>query len=86
MPPSPSPIPECLTHVPSCSEYAIAANAFQLSEADLRQLALAAPGFTFLPEGEQAALRQRVERELEVSQLDNSAKMCVFASGLDCGS
>lgn len=65
-------------------EYAIAAATFGLGEERLRQLVLAAVDYTFLEEAENEALRQRMEHELLVSQVDNSSKMCVFASGVDC--
>eukprot|EP00887_Chlorella_sp_A99_P003526 scaffold7.g3526.t1 len=63
---------------------AIAAATFGLGEERLRQLVLAAVDYTFLEEAENEALRQRMEHELLVSQVDNSSKMCVFASGVDC--
>ena len=50
-------------------EYTLAAAAFSLTEAQLRQLALAAAGCTFLPPAEQAALRMRMEAALPAQVL-----------------
>ncbi|KAL4419191.1 hypothetical protein ABPG77_007781 [Micractinium sp. CCAP 211/92] len=65
-------------------EYAIAAAAFDLSEEQLRTLALAAADYTFLEPGERAALRERMEAALLVESIDNSTSpFCLFSGGSD---
>ncbi|KAL4425320.1 hypothetical protein ABPG75_009336 [Micractinium tetrahymenae] len=67
-------------------EYAIAAAAFNLSEEQLRKLALAAAGYTFLEPGEQAALRERMEEALFVESIGNSSSpFCMFCDGPGSG-
>ncbi|PSC76982.1 Adenosine deaminase [Micractinium conductrix] len=60
-------------------EYALAAAAFNLSDEELQQLAVAAADYTFLEPGERAALRERMEAALLVESVDNSrSPFCLF--------